>query len=60
MSEGGWDMILDGWGWVGLFSSKWNISLGVSECGWGVGHFENILGGWNWVGSDALFHNVHD
>ena len=50
----------DGWVCFLVSGDGWNISLGVSGCGWGMGHFENILGGWNWVGPDALFHNVHD
>ena len=53
---GGWDIILNGLRWVGVYGALFWV---------GGGGWENIFGGWGWVGLrggrgvSALFDNVY-
>ena len=65
---GGWDIILGGWGWVGVYEALFcvgEVGWGIIVSGWGwMGKYFGWLrvseSGWGWVGVGALFEKAHN
>ena len=56
MGEGGWDIILDGWGWVRMYGTLSWVGGGKW---WQVGHYFGWVGAGGGVGVGALFDNAY-